>query len=76
MTIAQPRHGDETRSLPAGMSANESELTAGVRIEPGRNYGFFTDTSLCIGCSSASVATMRVGMPPEWCSVSRKVVIT
>ncbi len=35
---------------------NESELTAGVRIEPGRSYGFFTDTTVCIGCKACEVA--------------------
>lgn len=35
---------------------NESELTAGVRIEPGKRYGFFTDTTLCIGCKACEVA--------------------
>ena len=35
---------------------NESELTCGVRIEPGRSYGFFTDTTLCIGCKACEVA--------------------
>ena len=38
------------------MIENESELTAGVRIEPGRQYGFFTDTTLCIGCKACEVA--------------------
>jgi formate dehydrogenase iron-sulfur subunit len=31
-------------------------LTAGRRIEPGRSYGFFTDTTLCIGCKACEVA--------------------
>ena len=31
----------------------ESEMTSGFRIEPGRNYGFFTDTTLCISCKAA-----------------------
>ena len=35
---------------------DESELTAGVRIVPGRSYGFFTDTTLCIGCKACEVA--------------------
>jgi formate dehydrogenase iron-sulfur subunit len=35
---------------------NESELTAGVTIEPGKSYGFFTDTTLCIGCKACEVA--------------------
>jgi hypothetical protein len=28
------------------MIPDESELTAGTRIEPGKSYGFFTDTTL------------------------------
>ncbi len=39
-----------------GRIANESELTAAVTIEPGRQYGFFTDTTLCIGCKACEVA--------------------
>ncbi|MBE7211663.1 MAG: 4Fe-4S dicluster domain-containing protein [Gluconacetobacter diazotrophicus] len=35
---------------------NESELTAGVVVEPGKSYGFFTDTTLCIGCKACEVA--------------------
>jgi formate dehydrogenase iron-sulfur subunit len=34
----------------------EAELTAGVRIEPGKKYGFFTDTTVCIGCKACEVA--------------------
>jgi formate dehydrogenase iron-sulfur subunit len=34
----------------------ESERTARTRIEPGREYGFFTDTTLCIGCKACEVA--------------------
>jgi len=34
----------------------EAELTAGTRITPGRAYGFFTDTTLCIGCKACQVA--------------------
>jgi formate dehydrogenase iron-sulfur subunit len=39
-----------------GRAQPESELTANVRIEPGRRYGFFTDTTLCIGCKACEVA--------------------
>src|SRR3546814_14694670 len=35
---------------------NEAERTAGTRIEPGGSYGFFTDTTLCIGCKACEVA--------------------
>ena len=39
-----------------GVIPDEAELTAGVRIRPGRSYGFFTDTTLCIGCKACEVA--------------------
>ena len=45
-----------TESEFTGPIPNESELTAGVLIEPGRSYGFFTDTSVCIGCKACEVA--------------------
>src|ERR1700750_1252112 len=35
---------------------DEAELTAGLRVRPGRSYGFFTDTTLCIGCKACEVA--------------------
>jgi len=34
----------------------EAEQTAGTRIEPGKKYGFFTDTTVCIGCKACEVA--------------------
>ncbi len=51
-----PRAREETRSQFSGPIANESELTAHVRIEPGKSYGFFTDTTVCIGCKACEVA--------------------
>ena len=51
-----PRALEEPRSQFPGMIANESELTAHVLIEPGRSYGFFTDTTVCIGCKACEVA--------------------
>ncbi|MGB8425497.1 MAG: hypothetical protein WCD88_06920 [Desulfobacterales bacterium] len=45
-----PRALDYPDSILPGPIADESELTAGVVIYPGKAYGFFTDTSLCIGC--------------------------
>jgi formate dehydrogenase iron-sulfur subunit len=39
-----------------GPIAHESELTAGVRVTPGKRYGFLTDTTLCIGCKACEVA--------------------
>ncbi len=51
-----PRARDTPQSEFGGMIANESEITAGVLIEPGKSYGFFTDTSVCIGCKACEVA--------------------
>src|SRR5512138_942138 len=45
-----------TESILPGKIVDESEMTAGVRIPEGRAYGFFTDTSLCIGCKACEVA--------------------
>jgi formate dehydrogenase iron-sulfur subunit len=47
---------DYARSELAGVIPDEAELTAGTRIEPGKRYGFFTDTTLCIGCKACEVA--------------------
>ena len=51
-----PRASQHSQSDLDGVIANESELTAGVRIIAGRSYGFFTDTTLCIGCKACEVA--------------------
>jgi len=47
---------DYPESILPGMIPHEAELTAGTRVEPGRSYGFFTDTTLCIGCKACEVA--------------------
>jgi formate dehydrogenase iron-sulfur subunit len=39
-----------------GRARQEAQVTAGAFIEPGRSYGFFTDTTLCIGCKACEVA--------------------
>ena len=51
-----PRLREETRSEFDRLIPNESELTANVLIEPGKSYGFFTDTTVCIGCKACEVA--------------------
>ncbi len=51
-----PRLQDYPESSLDGMMRDESELTAGVVIEPGKSYGFFTDTTVCIGCKACEVA--------------------
>jgi formate dehydrogenase iron-sulfur subunit len=43
-------------SILPGTIPDEAELTAGTTIIPGRQYGFFTDTTLCIGCKACEVA--------------------
>jgi formate dehydrogenase iron-sulfur subunit len=52
---ASPVHDRYDTQAP-DVVGRESELTAGYRIEPGRVYGFFTDTTLCIGCKACEVA--------------------
>jgi formate dehydrogenase iron-sulfur subunit len=47
---------ERNAAAPNGVIAGESELTAGVRIVPSRRYGFFTDTTRCIGCKACEVA--------------------
>jgi formate dehydrogenase iron-sulfur subunit len=56
MSTVHPRALDYADSKLEGMIPDESELTAGTRIEPGKSYGFFTDTTLCIGCKACEVA--------------------
>jgi formate dehydrogenase iron-sulfur subunit len=55
MTV-HPRALDYAESLLPSIIPDEAELTAGTRVEPGERYGFFTDTSLCIGCKACEVA--------------------
>ena len=55
MTL-HPRASDFPESSLDRVIPNESELTAHVRIEPGKSYGFFTDTTVCIGCKACEVA--------------------
>jgi formate dehydrogenase iron-sulfur subunit len=51
-----PRAREQTASQFDGPIRNESEITAHVLIEPGKSYGFFTDTTVCIGCKACEVA--------------------
>jgi formate dehydrogenase iron-sulfur subunit len=50
------RRARDAGGAPPALLPDEAELTAGVRIEPGRSYGFLTDTTLCIGCKACEVA--------------------
>lgn len=61
-----PHHALKSmESLLAGPISNESELTARTRIEPGKRYGFFTDTTLCIGCKACEVACKEWNLLPS-----------
>ena len=51
-----PRVLDYTQSDLDRVIPDEAELTAGTRVVPGRSYGFFTDTTVCIGCKACEVA--------------------
>jgi formate dehydrogenase iron-sulfur subunit len=51
-----PRALEYPESSLDRMITDEAELTAGVKIEAGKHYGFFTDTTLCIGCKACEVA--------------------
>ncbi len=46
---------DSTHALPAGIAPPE----------PGRRYGFFTDTSICIGCKACEVACKEWNGVPD-----------
>jgi formate dehydrogenase iron-sulfur subunit len=63
MAIHSPSLWESRSDLP-GMAADESTLTAGAKIEPGRQYGFFTDTTLCIGCKACEVARKEWNVLP------------
>ncbi|GAC1546586.1 MAG: 4Fe-4S dicluster domain-containing protein [Herpetosiphon sp.] len=47
---------DYTGSTLEGLMPDESEMTAGTTIRAGEAYGFFTDTTVCIGCKACEVA--------------------
>jgi formate dehydrogenase iron-sulfur subunit len=51
-----PRALEHTQSILPALIPEEAVLTAGTRIESGRAYGFFTDTTVCIGCKACEVA--------------------
>ncbi len=52
----------------------EAEKTSGYPVRPGEDYGFFTDTTLCIGCKACEVACKEWNQLPadhiEWRATS------
>jgi formate dehydrogenase iron-sulfur subunit len=59
-----PRAQAHTASEFDAPIPDESELTAGVLVRPGRAYGFFTDTTVCIGCKACEVACKEWNVLP------------
>jgi formate dehydrogenase iron-sulfur subunit len=59
-----PRTLDYIGSDLDAMIPDEAELTAAVKIEPGKSYGFFTDTTRCIGCKACEVACKEWNLLP------------
>ncbi|MHB1415627.1 MAG: 4Fe-4S dicluster domain-containing protein, partial [Chloroflexota bacterium] len=39
-------------------------MTCGFKVEPGASYGFFTDTTVCIGCKACEVACKQWNQIP------------
>jgi formate dehydrogenase iron-sulfur subunit len=64
MSALFPQFVPERARDTSGPIENESEISAGVRIEPGKQYGFFTDTTLCIGCKACEVACKEWNVLP------------
>ncbi len=62
--MIHPRVLDHTDSILPRLIPDESELSAGVTTVAGRSYGFFTDTSLCIGCKACEVACKEWNLLP------------
>jgi len=48
----------------APATRDESVLTCGFKVEPGGNYGFFTDTTVCIGCKACEAACKQWNQLP------------
>ena len=66
-----PRARVHTESILTAPIPDESELTADCRIERGQPYGFFTDTTLCIGCKACEVACKEWnGLPADGFALS------
>ena len=55
-TAGYPFYDSFDAASPHTLIDLEAELTSGFRVTPGQTYGFFTDTTLCIGCKACEVA--------------------
>lgn len=63
--VAAPPGQLKQRAGAEAVAAQEAAATAGVAIIPGRAYGFFTDTTLCIGCKACEVACKQWNQLPD-----------
>ncbi|HEU4751944.1 MAG TPA: 4Fe-4S dicluster domain-containing protein, partial [Armatimonadota bacterium] len=74
-TVHTFQHHESYGLPPEGRARDhESELTSGFTILPDRQYGFLTDTSICIGCKACEVACKEWNQLPaddvEWLGTS------
>src|SRR5919205_91212 len=58
------RAADYTESILSRPIPDGSALPADARIEDGQPFGFFTDTTLCIGCKACEVACKECNRLP------------
>lgn len=54
-----------TQAANENIALSESAMTAATVIEAGKQYGFFTDTTLCIGCKACEVACKEWNVLPS-----------
>jgi formate dehydrogenase iron-sulfur subunit len=52
------------RDEPRMTTPDEASVTTGRSVDSGRKYGFFTDTTLCIGCKACEVACKEWNLLP------------
>jgi formate dehydrogenase iron-sulfur subunit len=55
-TAGYPFYDRFDAASPGTLIDLEAELTSGFQVTAGQPYGFFTDTTLCIGCKACEVA--------------------
>ncbi|MCL5025933.1 MAG: 4Fe-4S dicluster domain-containing protein [Chloroflexi bacterium] len=62
--VASEEPAGPAYSTSAPETKGEAVLTAGVKIEPGTDYGFFTDSTVCIGCKACEAACKQWNQLP------------
>ena len=74
-TVHTFQHHESYDTPPEVLSPrHEAEHTSGYAVVPGEQYGFLTDTSICIGCKACEVACKEWNHLPaddvEWLATS------